>query len=159
MVLTPAGLRFCGRVLPCSHGKGGRTDTKHEGDGATPNGIHRITGVMYRPDRMARPVPWAIPICPGDLWSDDVTDPYYNHLVRDPHGFSHEQMRRADPLYDLVLLTDWNWPNAVPGRGSAIFMHQWRRSGYPTEGCIALRRDHLLWLAQRVRQGTRLIVK
>ena len=32
-------------------------------------------------------------------------------------------------MYDLILLTDWNWPHADPGRGSAIFIHQWRRPG------------------------------
>ena len=159
MVLTPTGLRFCGRMLPCSIGKGGLTHTKREGDGATPVGIHRIAGILYRPDRMTRPVPWAIPILPGDLWSDDVADPDYNHLVRAPSRFGHERLSRADPLYDLVLLTDWNWPNAVPGHGSAIFIHQWRRPGYPTEGCIALRRDHLGWVVDRITQGARLIVK
>ncbi|MFT4959739.1 MAG: L,D-peptidoglycan transpeptidase YkuD (ErfK/YbiS/YcfS/YnhG family) [Paracoccaceae bacterium] len=158
MVLTPLGLRFCGRVLPCSIGRGGITNTKREGDGATPTGVHRIVGIMYRPDRMTPPTRWAVPILPGDLWSDDPADVDYNHLVRAPYGPSHEQMRRADPLYNLVVLTDWNRPNSVPGRGSAIFMHQWRRPGYPTEGCIALRRDHLLWLAQRIGESTRLIV-
>lgn len=158
MVLTPLGLRFQGRLLPCSIGRGGITNTKREGDGATPTGTHRIVGMMYRPDRMTAPTRWAVPIRPGDLWSDDPGDTNYNHLVPAPYGHSHEPMHRADPLYDLVLITDWNWPNAVPGRGSAIFMHQWRRPGYSTEGCVALRRDHLWWLAQQVVESTRLIV-
>lgn len=158
LVLTPGGVRFCGRVFPCTIGKGGVRRDKREGDGATPRGQHRITGLLYRPDRMARPVDWAVPIGPRDLWSDDSRDPDYNRQVRAPHGFSHESLRRADPLYDLVLLTDWNWPDARPGRGSAIFLHQWRRPGYPTEGCIAFRRDHLRWIVQRLRPGTRLIV-
>ena len=158
MVLTPRGLRFHGRLFPCTIGKGGVTRAKREGDGATPAGTHCITGMLYRADRMARPAPWAVAIGPGDLWSDDVSDPAYNHPVRAPHRFSHECLRRADPLYDLVLLSDWNWPDAVPGCGSAIFIHQWRRPGFPTEGCVALRRDHLRWIARRVSRGTRLIV-
>ena len=52
-------------------------------------------------------------------------------------------------LYDLILLTDWNWPYAVKGRGSAIFIHQWRRPGFPTEGCVALRRADLHRIAPR----------
>ena len=67
-------------------------------------------------------------------------------------------LRRADPLYDLVLLTDWNWPDATPGRGSAIFLHRWRRPGFPTEGCIAFRPDHLRQIAALAAPGTRLIV-
>jgi len=114
--------------------------------------------MLYRPDRMARPTDWARPIHPGDLWSDDPTHEDYNMMVRAPYGFSHERLRRADPLYDLVILTDWNWPYAVKGRGSAIFIHQWRRPGYATEGCIALKRRDLLDLARRIRFKSRLIV-
>ncbi len=158
MVLSPTGLTFLGRRFPCSVGRGGVTADKHEGDGSTPQGVHHVVGVMYRPDRMTSPAPWAKPILPGDLWSDDVTDPDYNHLVRAPHPFQHETLRRADPLYDLILLTNWNWPEAIPGLGSAIFLHRWRRPGFPTEGCIALRPDHLRWIARRAVPGTRLRV-
>ncbi|MCA0872667.1 L,D-transpeptidase family protein [Seohaeicola saemankumensis] len=158
LVLTPGGVRFMGRRFPCSIGRGGLSAAKREGDGATPRGVHHIVGVLYRPDRVLPPSDFARPILPGDLWSDDIRDPAYNQMVRVPHGFSHETLRRADPLYDIVLLTDWNWPEAQPGRGSAIFLHQWRRPGYPTEGCIAFRRDHLAWIAARVGPGTRVIV-
>lgn len=159
MVLTPMGLRFGGRVIPCAIGKGGLVSTKREGDGATPRGGHRIMGCLYRPDRMARPVAWAVPIGPRDLWSDDAGRAEYNHLVRAPYAGSHERLRRADPLYDLVLLTDWNWPDAVPGRGSAIFLHRWRRPGYPTEGCIAMDPGDLLWVTRRISPGAQVIVR
>lgn len=160
LVVTPMGLRFGGRVLPCTLGRGGVVAgrAKREGDGATPTGAHRIVGMLYRPDRMARPADWALPIGPGDLWSDDMRDPDYNLMVRRPHPFGHEVLRRADPLYDLVLITDWNWPQAVAGRGSAIFLHRWRRPGYPTAGCVALAPQDLLWIAQRLRPGGRLII-
>ena len=158
LVLTPTGLRFRGRVFPCAIGKGGITANKREGDGATPVGHHQIVGAFFRPDRMPAPSPWAVPIGPNDLWSDDPTAPDYNHHVRAPYAPSHEALRRSDPLYDLILVTDWNWPNATPGKGSAIFLHQWRRPGYPTEGCVAFRRDHLLWIAQNLSSDSRLIV-
>lgn len=158
LVLTPRGVRFLGRMLPCSIGKGGLTSAKREGDGATPIGVHRIAGMFYRPDRLPAPAAWAKPAGPGDLWSDDTEDSRYNQHVRTPYGFSHEKLRRADPLYDLVLIMDWNWPDALPGKGSAIFIHQWRRPGFPTEGCIAFSRANLQWLAARVKPGTRVIV-
>ncbi|MEP1201429.1 L,D-transpeptidase family protein [Tateyamaria sp.] len=158
LVFTPRGLRFAGRMFPCTIGRGGISARKREGDGATPVGVHRIVGMLYRPDRMARPTDWAIPIHPCDLWSDDSRDDDYNTMVRAPYPFSHEVLRRADTLYDLVILTDWNWPYAVPGRGSAIFIHRWRRPGYPTEGCIGLRPVDLHWIAPRIRFSTRLIV-
>ncbi len=158
LVLTPMGVRFKGRLFPCSIGKGGIAENKREGDGATPGGIHRIIGCLYRPDRLARPVGWARPIGPQDLWSDDTGRPDYNHPVRAPYHGSHERLARADPLYDLVLLTDWNWPVAEPGRGSAIFLHRWRKPGHPTEGCIAFAPGHLLWITRALTPGTQLIV-
>lgn len=158
MVLTPMGVRFQGRLWPCTIGKGGISGRKREGDGATPRGVHAIVGMLYRPDRIAQPVNWAKPIGPNDLWSDDAGDTNYNMMVRAPYPHSHEKLRRADPLYDLVILTDWNWPYAVKGRGSAIFIHQYRRVGYPTEGCIAFSRSHLHQIARRIRYRTRLIV-
>lgn len=158
MVLTPQGIRFQGRLWPCTIGKGGISGRKREGDGATPRGIHRIIGMLYRPDRMAKPIDWAKPIGPPDLWSDDPTDKDYNTMVRAPYAPSHERLRRADPLYDLVILTDWNWPYAVKGRGSAIFIHQYRRPGFPTEGCVAFSRTHLHQIAKRIRYRTRLVV-
>ena len=158
LVLTPTHLRFLGRRFPCAVGRGGVSGRKREGDGATPKGVHRLIGMLYRPDRMARPANWARPIRPGDLWSDDPGDPDYNMMVRAPYGPSHERLRRADPLYDLILLTDWNWPYPVKGRGSAIFLHRWRKPGHPTEGCVALHPEHLRWIAPRIRYETRLVV-
>lgn len=147
-----------GRKFPCTIGRGGISANKREGDGATPRGAHRIVGMLYRPDRILRPTRWAQPIKIGDLWSDDQTDDQYNRMVRAPYPFSHEKLRRADPLYDLVILTDWNWPNATKGRGSAIFIHRWRKPGHPTEGCVAFRPSDLTWIAQRLTQDSRLIV-
>mgnify|MGYP000126732668 CR=1 FL=1 len=158
MVLTPKGLRFFGTTYPCTIGRGAVTTTKREGDGATPRGCHHIVGMLYRPDRILPPNNWGVPIGPGDLWSDDSAEVDYNTQVRAPYTASHEALRRADPLYDLVLLTDWNWPNAIPGHGSAIFIHQWRRPGYPTEGCVALSRKNLHKIASMAKPGTRLII-
>ncbi|WP_444667520.1 L,D-transpeptidase family protein [Cereibacter changlensis] len=155
------GASFAGRRFACSIGRGGISAAKREGDGATPVGSHRITGLLYRPDRVAvSALPdWAVPIGPGDLWSDDPRDPEYNHMVRAPHPFRHERLSRADPLYDVILTTDWNWPWARPGRGSAIFLHSWRKPRHPTAGCVAFAREDLLWIANRLSPETRLIVR
>ena len=159
MMIGPDGLRFKERRFPCTLGRGGVVTDKREGDGGTPAGVHRIVGCLYRPDRMAPPCDWAVPIRPGDLWCDDPGHEDYNLMVRAPFSASHERLRRADPLYDLVLLTDWNWPRAKRGLGSAIFIHRWRRPGAPTEGCVALRPDHLRWIVKRIGFETRLIVR
>ena len=161
LILTPMGLRFLGRNFPVSIGRSGVRTHKREGDGGTPAGLHHIVGMLYRPDRIAaRALPaWAAPIGLQDRWCDAPDHPDYNHLVQKPFGASQEKLRRADPLYDLILITDWNWPTAIPHRGSAIFLHAWRRPGYPTAGCLAFRPDHLLWIARRITPGTALLVR
>ena len=159
LVVTPRGLRFHGHLFPCSIGRGGVSARKKEGDGATPIGVHRLVGMLYRPDRLSQPSDWALPIRPGDIWSDDVGDPDYNMMGRQPSEYSHEKLQRADPLYDLVILTDWNWPYPVKGRGSAIFIHRWRKPGHPTDGCVALAPDDLRWIAPRIGYQTRLVVR
>lgn len=158
MVVTPRGVRFMGRRFACSIGRGLIRNDKREGDGATPVGTHTVIGMYYRPDRMTAPTRWAEPIGPCDLWSDDITDTAYNSAVRAPYIYSHEKLRRADPLYDLILVTDYNYDPAVAGLGSAIFIHQWRRPHFPTEGCVAFSRTDLRWIARRIEIGTRLIV-
>ena len=156
--LTPQGLRIGNCTFPCAIGRGGLSDAKREGDGATPIDTLRVGELWYRADRLARPAPWARPIGPGDLWCDAPDHADYNHHVRVPFAASHERLRRADPLYDLIFVLDWNWPAATPGRGSAIFLHQWRRPRFPTEGCLALRRDHLHALAHALPPGTEITI-
>ncbi len=159
IVVGPWGARFMGRRFACTIGRSGITARKREGDGATPAGTHRIVGMLYRPDRMVRPADWALPIGPPDLWSDDPKDEDYNLMVRAPHAFSHERLRRADPMYDLILITDWNWPQSVAGRGSAIFVHAWRRPHARTAGCVAFAPADLRWIAPRITHQTRLIIR
>lgn len=161
LVLTPAGLRFAGRLLPVTLGRGGIRTDKCEGDGATPAGRHRVIGLWFRSDRIATSAlpTWARPIGIEDRWCDAPDHPRYNHLVYKPFGPSQERLRRADPLYDIFLALDWNWPDAVPGKGSAIFIHQWRRPGFPTAGCLALARHDLLFVARNAPPGTRVVVR
>ena len=161
LVVGRWGARFLNRRFPCTIGRGGivAPHLKREGDGATPAGVHRFTGMLYRPDRLTPPADWALPFGPGDLWSDDPGDPDYNLMGQKPYVFGHERLTRPDPMYDLILTTDWNWPDAIPGRGSAIFVHTWRGPHHPTAGCVAFARAHLCWIAARLRHASRLVIR
>lgn len=157
LVVTRWSARFLGRTFPVSTGRGGIGEKQREGDGVTPLGIHRLTAVMHRPDRAA----WGSgpAIGPHDGWSDDPADPEYNLLIRRPHSFSHEALRRADRQYDLIGVTDWNRAPVRPGAGSAIFLHVWRRPRHPTAGCIAFRREDLAWILARWTPQSRIVVR
>ncbi|MCK0141270.1 L,D-transpeptidase family protein [Aliiroseovarius sp. F20344] len=162
MVVTRWGARFMGRQFPVSIGRGGMTDDKREGDGATPRGVWRLVGGGYRADRLPHPdSPLSLgAIGPKDIWSDDPNDPAYNHGLRaSDYSHSHEKMRMTARLYDVVLFSDWNYPNVTPGKGSAIFVHQWRKPRHPTAGCLAFAPKDLHWIMQRWTVQSRIIVR
>jgi L,D-peptidoglycan transpeptidase YkuD (ErfK/YbiS/YcfS/YnhG family) len=161
LVVGPWGARFLGRRLPCAVGRGGIGAKRREGDGVTPAGVHRIERVLLRPDRPAR-VAAHLPtrrIGPFDGWSDDPADPAYNGPVRRPRAFSSEALRRPDRLYDLVAALDWNRGPIAPGRGSAIFLHVWRKPRHPTAGCVAFAARDLAWVLARWTPRSRVVVR
>ncbi|GBR71719.1 L,D-transpeptidase family protein [Gluconobacter kanchanaburiensis] len=145
-------LHFQGKIVPALIGKRGLSLDKKEGDLCTPTGNLFLRRILYRADRTSRPVSAAElpiePIAPNDGWCDDPRHPDYNRAVTLPHPGSYETLWRDDHVYDLCVVLGWNDAPAVPGRGSAIFLHLPPYSGY-TEGCIALEeKDLRAFLAQ-----------
>jgi len=137
-----------GRVKPCAIGTSGAVpaDRKREGDGATPFGTWPVRGLFYRADR--NPIAYsslpARAIRPWDGWCDDPEDPRYNQPIRHPDPASHERLWRADGLYDLIVPLGYNDDPAVPGKGSAIFLHCAKPGLKPTAGCVALAKPDLI---------------
>ncbi len=151
------GLLWCaGRTFPCALGKGGITAFKREGDGATPLARMRVLWGYYRPGRgPGEAVRLPLQRETGDLgWCDASGDRNYNRPVRLPYPASAERMQRADHLYDICIVLDWNMRPAVRGRGSAIFLHLARPGFQPTEGCVAVSRRTMLQLLKVLRPGS-----
>ena len=146
------------RVWDCSEAVAGRAGfaapgAKREGDGRSPSGIFGLslafgyaaagdTALPYRCCTMA------------DRWVDDPDSPDYNRWVTAPHpARSAERMRRDDDLYEFGLVVDYNCDPAVPGAGSAIFVHVRDERGGGTAGCLALPRAEMVALLRRLRPG------
>jgi L,D-peptidoglycan transpeptidase YkuD (ErfK/YbiS/YcfS/YnhG family) len=145
---TSGVLRCKNFQFPAALGRGGVRARKREGDGATPKGFWPVIEILYRPDRLRRPrtaLP-VRPLRPTGGWCDAPRDRNYNRKVTLPYPASHERLWRTDGLYDVIVVLDYNYARCVRGRGSAIFLHVARRGFAPTEGCIALKREHLLRL-------------
>ena len=132
----------------CALGAGGVHADKHEGDGATPTGRFALRRLLFRPDRLPRPV-CALPtgaLTPADGWCDDPADAAYNRAVALPYPASCEQLWRDDAVYDLILVVGHNDAPPVAGAGSAIFIHCARPDYAPTAGCIAFASGALIEL-------------
>jgi L,D-peptidoglycan transpeptidase YkuD (ErfK/YbiS/YcfS/YnhG family) len=142
-------------------GRSGIRLDKREGDGATPAGVWPLREVFYRPDRLARPMTGlpVRPLAPHDGWCDQPGDARYNRLVRLPYPASAERLWRGDNLYDLIVVVGYNDAPAVPGKGSAIFLHCARGNFAPTEGCIAFARNDLLAILRAVDPRSRVVVR
>ncbi len=151
---------FAGTVMPCALGRTGIRALKREGDGATPRATLPLVSVLWRADRLGRP-PTALPlraIRADDGWCDAPADGRYNRAVPLPCPVSHEELRRDDGLYDVLVVLDFNLRPRVARGGSAIFLHCARPGLTATAGCVAFPRPVLLRLLARLPSRARLRV-
>ena len=145
LINTSGITEFFGQKIPYQIGKYGLTSDKQEGDKKTPIGFLKPLILFYRAGRVIPPQTF-LPIAPINLldgWCDAPQDKAYNQYVKHPFRASAEKLMRDDCLYDMILVTDYNYPFAVPYKGSAIFIHVMHPEKKPTQGCIAFRKQDL----------------
>ena len=144
--------------MPCALGRTGIRAVKREGDGATPRTVLPLLAALWRADRIGRPRT-ALPlraIRAGDGWCDAPDDGRYNRAVTLPCEASHEELRRADGLYDVLVVLDFNLRKRKSHGGSAIFLHCAKPGLAATAGCVAFPRAVLLRLLARLPARARL---
>ena len=147
-------------AAPCALGRSGVRADKREGDGATPVGAFALRRVLYRADRGPAPATGlaVTALKPDDGWCDAPEDPAYNRPVRLPFAASHEALWRDDALYDIIVVLGHNDEPAVPGLGSAVFLHVADPAYGPTAGCVTLAEPDLRRLLAACRPGDRLSI-
>lgn len=142
-------LTFNGKQYDCAIGKCGFSSHKHEGDNCTPLGTYPIREVFYKYERPRTNLP-AKKITEFDGWCDDVNSPDYNKHIKLPHPARHEKLLRDDGLYDYVVVIGYNDAPVLQGLGSAIFMHVAKPGYEGTEGCVALKKEDLLEILEKL---------
>jgi len=136
-------------------GESGLSAHKRESDGATPTGVFRLGATVYGLD----PNPgyrgsYHRLVC-GDWWDEDPASPSYNRFrhvrcgTSPPFGGASEALWRAATAYRELAVVEYNAAPVVPGRGSAIFLHD--DLGHATTGCVSLPRSQLLRLLRWLR--------
>jgi L,D-peptidoglycan transpeptidase YkuD (ErfK/YbiS/YcfS/YnhG family) len=73
-----------------------------------------------------------------------------------PFKGESEALWRSAVAYREFAFIEYNAAPAVPGLGSAIFLHV--DTGRPTNGCVSLARPELLRVLRRLRPGGRISI-
>lgn len=118
---------------------------KKEGDLKTPAGLYPI-GEAFGTQALAVKMDYKY-ITADDKFIDDIHHEDYNRWVfGKTTATSYEPMLIGSYIYGAVI--NYNMNPVVKGAGSAIFIHVWLAAGLPTQGCIALEKNHVLQLLQ-----------
>ena len=92
-------------------------------------------------------------------WCDDTKSDYYNKQVRVNKKISHEKLYRKDNVYDIIAVLNYNLNPTRKGKGSAIFLHVARKNYNKTQGCIALKKNELLYLLSKIKKNTQIKIE
>ena len=92
-------------------------------------------------------------------WCDDPSSKKYNKLVILHFKFSHEKLYKKENVYDIILVLNYNTNPIKKNKGSAIFIHVAKKNYKKTEGCIALKKNHILKLIKAINSKTKVIIE
>jgi L,D-peptidoglycan transpeptidase YkuD (ErfK/YbiS/YcfS/YnhG family) len=142
----------------CALGKAGIEEKMKEGDLITPEGTYKLIKVYYRADKVEnlKTKIKKIKIKKTMAWCDDPKSIFYNQQITLPTKSHHEKFYRNDSLYDLIIVLNYNMNPIVKNKGSAIFMHVAKKNYKPTQGCIALKKIHLIKLLTNIKKNQKI---
>jgi L,D-peptidoglycan transpeptidase YkuD (ErfK/YbiS/YcfS/YnhG family) len=95
----------------------------------------------------------------GDVWVDQPTAPTYNTRQTGDADFSKgtgERLWQITSAYEYAVVIDYNRRPVRAGAGSAFFLHVTIPT--PSQGCVTLRRDRLLWLLRWLNPTARPVI-
>ncbi len=140
----------------CVFGRDGVTTEKMEGDWKTPKGTFPIRKIYYRKDRISdlETTIKCIPLSENDAWCDDPTKKEYNTFIKLPFAGSYENLWREDEMYDIIIVLGYNDSPVIKEKGSAIFIHIAKKNMEYTKGCLAVKKEDMLKLVNKITPET-----
>ena len=143
--------------VKCAIGKRGIGIKKKEGDLITPKGQYKIKFILYRKDRIKKIKTKikTIIIKKSMGWCDDPNSNQYNKLIRLPSNYRFEKLYKKENTYDIILVLTFNMNPIIKNKGSAIFIHISKKNYKKTEGCVALKKIHLLKILKELKKNTK----
>ena len=153
-------LSINGYKVKCAIGKRGINIKKKEGDLITPKGTFKIKKLLYRRDKIGAintNLKKAV-IKKNMGWCNDIKSKDYNKLISFPFKFTAEKLYRKDNIYDLILVLNYNMNPIRKGKGSAIFIHIAKNNYRATEGCVALKKNILKKIINKLNKNIKVII-
>ena len=153
-------LTFNNYKAKCSVGKRGIGQKRKEGDLITPKGKYKIKYIMYRKDRVKIQSKIKKIIIKKELgWCDDPDSKHYNKIIKLPSSYKYEKLYKKENIYDIIIVLNYNMDPIVRNKGSAIFIHVAKKNYKKTEGCIAVKKAHLLKIAKDLKKNTKVLIE
>ena len=153
-------LTFNNYKAKCSVGKRGIGLKRKEGDLITPKGKYKIKYVMYRKDRVKIQSKIKKIIIKKEMgWCDDPNSRNYNKIIKLPSSYKYEKLYKKENIYDIIVVLNYNMDPIVKNKGSAIFIHVAKKNYKKTEGCIAVKKAHLLKIAKDLKKKTMVLIE
>ena len=112
--------------------------------------------IFFRKDRISnlKTIIPKISINKNMGWCNDPKSKKYNKLIRFPYKYSAEKLYRADNIYDLILVLNYNNNPVIKNKGSAIFIHVAKKNYKSTEGCVAVSKKDLKKIVNKIEKKT-----
>ncbi len=88
-------------------------------------------------------------------WCDDPKSKQYNKLVKLPYTYKHEKLYKKENIYDIILVLNYNMNPVKKNKGSAIFIHVAKNNYKKTEGCVAIKKLHLLQIIKKINPSSK----
>ena len=161
IIINKSGhLKYKNLKFRCSLGKAGIGKKEREGDKITPRGTYKIVKIYYRNDRVKKILSnfKLFKIKKNMGWCDDPNSKNYNQLIKVPAKYSYEKLFRSENTYDLIIVLNYNMNPVIKNKGSAIFIHVAKKNYNKTEGCIALKKTHLIKLIEKINKRTKVAI-
>ena len=146
--------------LKCAVGKSGITNSKKEGDLATPKGTFGLGMFYYRKDNN-KPIKCKIrkKIIKKKMgWCNDSRSKEYNKEISFPFKYGAEKIYRKDKIYDLFINIKYNFNPVIKKKGSAIFLHITDSKYKPTKGCVAIAKKDFLKILPLINNKTKISI-
>jgi len=126
----------------------------------TPAGTFTLTQAFGRAADPGTRLPYRV-LTAADYWVSDRTSPLYNQFQQCSSACpfntaAGEHLLDAGASYNYAVVIDYNRHPAVPGAGSAFFLHV--TNGAATAGCVAIPQSSLVAIMRWLNPAARPLI-